>query len=112
MPRTSITITETSRTGVNQPSQQTADNSNGMKLDYNDGQILLELAASTGTVTFTFPIPGTVDTQAVASRTVSVSSTPKLVGPFPNGVYNQPDGTLNVDIDSANGRLRAYHLGR
>lgn len=112
MARTSITITDASRTGVNQPAQQNGDASNGMKLDYNDGRILLELSSNTGTTIFTFPIPVTTDGQAVTSRTVSVGAAAvKVVGPFPPGIYNQPDGSLSVDMDNTtNGRIRAYHI--
>lgn len=112
MARTAITVTEVTRSGVVQPSQQSGDASNGMALPWNDGRILLELSSQTGTTIFTFPIPVLVDGQTPASKTVTCTvGQVKVVGPLPTGVYNQSDGTVNVDMDNTtNGRLRAYHI--
>lgn len=111
MPRTAITVTDTSRGGTNQPAVQTGDNTNGMALSWNDGRIILELSAVTATTTFTINFPGNVDGQGITARTYAVTTaTPVIAGPFPPATYNQADGTVQVDISSANGRLRAYHL--
>jgi len=113
VPRTSITVTDVTRAGVTQPSQQNGDAANGMQIDTNDGKIILELSSNTGTTTFTFPIPTTVDGQSVASKTVAVGAAAfKVAGPYPPGIYNQPGSAmLFVDMDNTtNGRIRAYHL--
>jgi len=110
MPRTVIPITDVTRTGTTQPSQTSGDASNNHYLAYNDGRVMLELTAASGTVVYTIITPGTVDGLAVSDLTVSVTTTPKVVGPLPPAVYNQADGTVNIDVDSANGRARAYRL--
>lgn len=110
MPRTAVTITDVTRTGVAQPAVQSYDNANAMALPYNDGRILLELSATTGTVNFTFAIPSPVDGQTVPAKSVAAGTTPVLFGVLPSQVYNQADGTVFVNCDSANGRIRAYHV--
>lgn len=112
MARTAITVTEVTRSGVVQPTAQNGDASNGMNLPWNDGRILLELNSNSGTTIFTFPIPVTVDGSAVTSKTVTCTvGQTKVVGPLPPGIYNQSDGTVNVDMDNTtNGRIRAYHI--
>lgn len=113
MARTAITVTETSRAGVAVPAQQAGDNAENMKLSWNDGKIVLELEASGGACTFTFPVavPASVDGQAIASKEVVLAEgEKKVVGPFPPGVYNRADGTVNVNVSTAKGKIRAYHL--
>lgn len=109
MPRTALTVTEITRSGVAQPAVQSYDNANANSLPWNDGRVFLELSATTGTVNFTFAIPGPVDGQTVPAKSIAAGTTPVLAGPFPPAVYNQADGTVFIDCDSANGRIRVYH---
>lgn len=111
MARTAVTVTALSRGGTAQPSAQNADNTNGMALQGNNGKIALQLDASTGTVNFTIVTPGTVDGLAVSDRAIAVTSgTPKWVGGLPASIYNQSDGSVYINCDSANGRVRALRI--
>lgn len=112
MPRTAIPITDVSRAGVTQPAQTNGDAANGMTLAYNDGRIFLEVNSSSGTTNFSVqPVPQ-VDGQVPPTKTVQCTvGVTKLFGPFPPYFYNQPDGSLNVDVDNTTlGRVRAYHI--
>lgn len=113
MARTAITVTETGRTTAPEPpAQQTSDNVNNMSLAWNDGKILLELNATGGACTFEILIPGLVDTQTVPALKIELAEgKTKMVGPLPQGIYNQPDGTVSVNASSNKGKIRAYHLG-
>jgi hypothetical protein len=111
MARTAITVTEVTRAAGAQPAQQNSDTANNMQLAWNDGRVILELSAVTAETTYTFLIPGLIDGQTVPALSVACGvGVVKLVGPFPTGIYNQPDNTLSVNVTSANGRIRAYHF--
>lgn len=113
MPRTSIPITKSTDAGVAQPAQTNGDLTNLMYLPYNDGRVLLEVVSSdAGAQTVTVETPGVVNGLAIADQVVSVAAgATKYLGPFPPAVYNQPDGTVNVN-PSVNTTLkfRAYQI--
>lgn len=112
MPRTPVTVTPTDRTGtLAQPAQQNSDTANNMSLAWNDGNVILELSSVTTTTVFTFPIPGLIDGQTVPSKTVTVAAgVTRIFGPLPPALYNQADGTVQINCDTANGRIRAYNF--
>lgn len=112
MPRTALTITDVTRAGVTQPSQQNGDNANGNSLAYNDGKIILEVNnTSGGALNCTIGIPGTIDSVSTAGKVVSVGAgATTYIGPFPPALYNQSDGTVNVDVTASTMKFRVYHL--
>lgn len=112
MARTAITVTEALRTAApEQPAQQTSDNVENMQLAWNDGRILLELAAVGGACNFEFLIPNKVDGQTVPALKVELAEgKTKVLGGLPQGIYNQSDGTVSVNCSSNKGKLRAYHF--
>lgn len=68
----------------------------------DNGQQFLQVKNAGGSpITVTFPIPVTVDGQAVASRTVSIPATTgdKIIGPF-TSQYRQSDGDVWVDFSA------------
>lgn len=110
MPRVNLPHTNISRTGIAPGAEVNGDPANNHSTA-NDGRVVLLVRNSGTTVNrvVTFPISKTVDGQAVASRTVSIpQSTSRYIGPFPPGDYGD---TLNVDVDNAELKLTAYHLG-
>lgn len=111
MPRTALTVTAITRTGVTQPAQQAGDVANGNSIAGNDGRIFLEIKnddASTQTVTFL--TPGTVDGLAIADLVISFAAGDmKLVGPLAPGTFNQSDGLVYVDVTDADLKFRVYH---
>jgi hypothetical protein len=113
VPRVDVPITRIDETGVAPPAQVNADVANGHSVAYNDGRVWLEVSnvgASPHNVTLV--TPGAVRGLAVADRVVAVPATPavRLIGPLATAVYNQVDGTVHVDVDHADLRLRAYTL--
>lgn len=67
----------------------------------NDGHVMLEVKnGSASPINVTVQTPGTVDGLAISELVVVVPATSgdKMIGPFPPGIYNQPDGTIYVDF--------------
>lgn len=110
MPRTNIPVNITDRAGLD-PSglEVTADATNDHSMA-NDGNTLLLIRNSNAGApsTATFVIPGTVDGQTVANKTLTVSAgvtQSRIVGPFPTNTYG---GTLNIDVADTNLRFVAF----
>lgn len=87
----------------------TSMNSGAKTLVYTDTVSgTIASGADTGTLTggpatVTIPIPVTVDTEAVASRTLSVAAgVEKIIGPFPPGTYNDTSGYVNMTYSGVN----------
>lgn len=109
MARTAITVTTVSRTGIADPTEETADVANGMSLENNVGVAILHVRNS-GAVsrTITFVTPGTVDGLAVADLVITVDAgAGKWVGPFDSSVYNTSG---NVLVDPSHTDLKLYAL--
>jgi hypothetical protein len=96
--RTSLTVQNVVRSGLT-PSYSAA-NVDGHGIPNSGAEFLHVKTGGTGT-TVTIPIPGTVDGQAVASKTVVLgTSTERMIGPFPPGTYNQASGEVHIDFSS------------
>lgn len=111
MPRVSIPVTQVTDTGVVQPAQTNGDATNDHQLDFNDGRVMLEIS-TTVSDTVTIITPGTVGGFAVADNVITLTGTQtKLVGPLSPQTYNQPDGTVQIDIGvSTTTKFRAYRI--
>lgn len=99
MARTALTVQQIARSGL-APSY-TAANAAGHSVQ-NNGRVFLHVKNAGGSIcNVTIETPGTVDGLAVADRTVAVAATTgdAMIGPFPENVYDQADGTINVDFD-------------
>lgn len=112
MARATLTVASISRTGVALSAETAGDATNNHTVN-NDGDVFLIVrnsnAGSTAR-TLTIHLPGTVDGQAVASKTYSLAAAAtKLIGPFPVSEYGED---LLVDVDHAELKLSAYHLAR
>lgn len=72
----------------------------------NDGRTLLAVYNAHGSAarTVSIDIQKAVDDQDPPSRTVTLTAgQTKLIGPFPTGIYNDPNGLVQVSYsDSAN----------
>lgn len=110
MPRTAITPQNIVSSGL-AATYNSGDNTNGMSVPWSPRLVLILKNTTGGAVVYTFPIPGTVDGQAVASKTVSVPATTgeRIVGPFPSS-YMQSDGNLNIDIAATGTTIAALTL--
>jgi hypothetical protein len=110
MPRTNITVVEVTRDGV-APSEVAGDVTNGNQFDHSARTFLRARNADGGSAhTVTIQTPGTVDSLAIADRTVSVpASATRYIGPFTND-YRQSDGKVYVDVDSAQLHLAVFRL--
>lgn len=99
MARTSLSVQEISRTGLD-PAYEAA-NGDGEKV-VNDGKTFVHVINGGGSpITVTVQHPGTVDGLAVADLTVTVTNAEdQMIGPFP-GRFNQVGtdvGQIYVDF--------------
>lgn len=99
MASTLITAQAITRAGVG-PTYAAA-NVDGHFWPNNGTQFLQVKNASGSPITVTFPIPVTVDGQAVTSRSVSVPATTgdRIIGPFPTQ-YNDTTGNANCTFSA------------
>jgi hypothetical protein len=115
MPRVEIPIVQITRAGVAPAAQVTGDATNDHYLAWNDGGVVLEVGnvdagASHAATVIT---PGSVDSLAVADLTITVpASATRYAGPFPPAIYNQSDGTVQIDADGTNLRFRAFAIAK
>jgi hypothetical protein len=110
MPRVNLPHSNISRSGVAPGAEVNGDPVN-FHSTANDGRVFLLVRNSGTTVNrvVTVHLPDVIDGQAITPRTYSlVQSTSRYIGPFPPGEYGD---TLNVDVDDAELKLTAYHLG-
>lgn len=97
MSRVTVSTQKIARTGLEPAYAAAAADGNAFA---NDGQTFLHVVNGATDVEVTMRIPTTVDGQAVTNPTVTVPATEgRMIGPFPPGIYNQPDGTVHVDYD-------------
>lgn len=100
MARSALATQQVTRTGLTPAF--TTPNVDGHSVP-NDGHVMLEVKnASAAPITVTVQTPGVVDGLAISERVVTVplTSGDKMIGPFPPGIYNQPDGVFNVDFSA------------
>ena len=106
MARTLIALNTIARAGV-QPALTAGDDANEMYF-VNDGRTFIYALNTGGASNLTFLTPGTVDTHAIANRTVAVAvdaTEGMFIGPFPPSVWNNAgaaaadNGTVHIDID-------------
>jgi len=69
----------------------------GDKLPNTGNEFIYVHNGGGGGITLTLDIQSTVDGQPVTDRTVSIAAGErKLIGPFPQGTYNDSQGNMNV----------------
>lgn len=108
MPRVDLPHTQITRAAVAPGAEVNGDATNNHSV-VNDGNVFLLVRNSgAGSRTVTIVTPGTVDSQAVADRVISVGAgLSRYVGPFPPTDYGDP---LSVDVEHTEVKLTAYHL--
>lgn len=100
MPRTAVSVQQVSRTAIT-PTYAAGDSANGHSLLNSGAEFLHVKTGATGT-TVTVQIPSTVDGQAVTNKTYVIgTTTERMIGPFPPGIYNQADGNVYIDLSSS-----------
>src|SRR4051812_22189537 len=112
MPRVSIPITEILDSGVAPPAQTNGDATNLHQLDFNDGDVVVEvISTDAGAQTVTLVTPGTVSGLAIADQVVAVpAGATRYIGKLSPATYNQPDGTVQINPSiSTTLKFRAYH---
>jgi len=68
----------------------------------NDGNTYVRVAKSSSTGDITFQTPKTILGLALAELVVNIGTSDEvLIGPFPTNIFNQPDGMVYVDYESA-----------
>lgn len=110
MARVNLPHTEITRAGVAAGAEVTGDSTNHHSTA-NDGRVFLLVRNGNGAATartVTLIVPGTIDGQSVASRTVSIAAgASRYIGPFPKATYG---GTVNVNVEHSDLKLTAYHI--
>jgi len=106
MARTLIPLNTIVRAGI-QPALTAGDDASNMYF-VNDGRTFIYVLNTGGASNLTFITPGTVDTKAIANRTVAVAidgTEGMFIGPFPPSIWNnvgaaaEDNGTVHIDID-------------
>lgn len=110
MPRIDVPVTNITRSGVADASETNGNATDNHSIA-NDGRVWFEArnadASNPHTVTVLFT--RTIDGQAVTSRAYALAATTKRrIGPWPPAEYGD---TLQVNVDSSELKLAAYHLG-
>jgi len=99
-----LTVQTADRTGA-QMALQSITTAGGFKFE-NNGKTMLYVENNVGDLVLTFAIQPTLDGQAVAVKTVTVTASEKwVVGPFPTRWYNDADDYIicTCDADLASG---------
>lgn len=113
MPRVLIPVTQVTNAGVAPPAQVNSDAVNDHAIAFNDGLVMIEIVSSDAAArTVTFQTPATVGDLAIADLDVAVpAGATRLVGPLSPALFNQPDGSVNVDVAvSTTLKFRAYRV--
>jgi hypothetical protein len=117
MARDTITVTNTVRAGV-LPALTTPNAGNGAEVANANGRVIVLFINGLGAASVqatAVTIQQVADpygrTENDAAFTVTVDN-PGVFGPFPPLLYNQTDGTVQIDYDavSANARVCAVHV--
>jgi len=104
MAQEDLTVQTASRTGA-EAAMQSITNADGFKFE-NDGKTLLYVENDAGALVLTFKIQPTMDDNAVAVKSVTVTASEKwYIGPFPTQWYNDTSDeiTCTCDADLASG---------
>lgn len=97
MPRTNLTSTQISRTGLT-PTFGAVDQPNGNDFLNVDERTYIHVKTGGSATVLTVPTPITIDGLAVADLSVSIgTSSERIIGPFPQQYYNQTDGKVYLD---------------
>lgn len=110
MARTALAVQQARRSGLTPA--YTAANVDGHSIP-NDGQTVLHVKTVGTAANVSLKIPGTVDGQSVTDKVIALgTNTERIIGPFPPGTYNQPDGSVNVDFSAVTAvTVAALRLG-
>lgn len=96
MARSALAVQQISRAGV--VPAYTAANAAGHSI-VNNGRTFLHVKVGATPTNVTLDSPVLVDGQAVAGRVIAIgANTEKMIGPFPDPIFDQPDGS-GVDVD-------------
>lgn len=112
MARTPVPVTTIVRAGVADPAVVNGDTVNHHSVDNAHGDMWLEVDnVNVGPQNLTVKFSKTVDGQAVASRVYALAAgtVRRRLGPWPVNDYGR---TLEVDVASADIKLRALRVGR
>lgn len=111
MARVELTVTKVTSAGVAPPAEQAAAAENNF-LPFNDGRIHLEVHNTGGAEgTVTVLIPAVNDAVGYEGKIIKLAAAEtKIIGPFPPGVYNQPNGQVFVNSSATTIKFRTYYV--
>ena len=94
-----LTVQTASRTGA-QIALQAVTTAGGFEFP-NTGRTFLVVNNDVGALVLNFTIVTTVDSEAVATKDVTVTASEEwVIGPFPVEYYNAADGNVDVAVDA------------
>lgn len=100
MARTALSVQTITRAGIT-PSYSAA-NADGHSIQNSEANFILHVKNGSGSsITVTIATAAQIDGLDVSDRTVTVGAgAEKVIGTFPQSIYNQSDGTVNVDFSA------------
>jgi hypothetical protein len=113
MARTEVPVTQITLAGVEDPAATAGNASEGNFVAGNDGRTFLtvENADASNTHKVTVITPATAGGMPIEDDIITVGKSSKVkIGPYPPQVFNQSNGQLYVNVDSAELKIRAFHL--
>lgn len=113
MARVNVPVTQVTLAGVEDPAATAGNVSEGHSIAGNDGRVFItvENADAAATHKVTVNTPGTSGGMGIEDDAVTVGKSAKVkIGPFPPQTFNQSNGQLYVNVDSAELKLRAFRL--
>lgn len=113
MARVEVPVTQVTLAGVEDPAATAGNASEGNFVASNDGHIFLvvENADAAATHKVTVVTPGTSGGMAIEDDAITVGKSAKVkIGPFPVQTFNQSNGQIYVNVDSAELKLRAFRI--
>jgi hypothetical protein len=99
--RTALAVQQVSRSGLTPVMSDASDGGHSIP---NDGAMWIEIVTTTDAVVLTVDTPGTVDGNDIDDRRYVIGAPARRkIGPWPPNIYNQPDGSVHVDLDVVTG---------
>lgn len=114
MPRVELPVTQATRDGIT-PAETAADTANDHKWNNTGRELIVVRNDGADSASVTFVIPGSVDAQALADRTIAIpAGATRVFGPFPTSTYNQNESGESsmayIDVSDTDLMFTIYRL--
>ena len=113
MSRVALTVQQIDRDTNGLAATYTQPSTTEASIPNNDGRAYIQVKnVSAVTATVTVQTPGSVGGLAVAEyvATIPITTGDQIVGPFPPSIFNQSDGSVNVDLSTTSLLVGCFRL--